>query len=117
LAVRCKRTLVKQPRRSETGAYQATPIPIGQNAPSDGQAAGRARVHRSSSLAVSSSPAVAVLPVPDAAQLANYTSAVSRNNQMDLAGTIEEAAAAGPARNAIPVPARAGDPPTIEHVV
>ncbi len=61
--------------------------------------------------------AIAVLPVPDAAQLANYTSAVSRNNRMDLAGTMEEAAAGTPARNAIPVPARAGDPSTIEHVV
>ena len=61
--------------------------------------------------------AVAVLPVPDAAQLASYTAAVSRNNRMDLAGTIEKAPAAGPARNEIPIPARAGDPSTIEHVV
>ncbi len=61
--------------------------------------------------------AVAVLPVPDAAQLASYTAAVSRNNRMNLAGTIEKVPAAGPARNAIPVPARAGDPSTIEHVV
>ena len=58
-----------------------------------------------------------MLPVPDAAQLASYTAAVSRNNRMDLAGTIEKAPAAGPARNAIPIPARAGDPSTIEHVV
>ena len=61
--------------------------------------------------------AVAVLPVPDAAQLASYTAAVSRNNRMNLAGTIEKVPAVGPARNAIPVPARAGDPSTIEHVV
>jgi len=61
--------------------------------------------------------AVAVLPVPDAAQLASYTSAVSRNNRMDLAGTMEKAPAAGRARQAIPVPARAGDPSTIEYVV
>ncbi|MGO9893228.1 MAG: alkaline phosphatase family protein [Bryobacteraceae bacterium] len=61
--------------------------------------------------------AVAVLPVPDAAQLASYTSAVSRNNRMDLAATIEKAPAAGPVRNAVPVPARAGDPSAIEHVV
>jgi YVTN family beta-propeller protein len=61
--------------------------------------------------------AVAVLPVPDATQLANYTSAVSRNNRMDLAGAIEEAAAAGPARNMMPVTARAGDPSAVEQVV
>ena len=61
--------------------------------------------------------AVAVLPVPDAAQLASYTAAVSRNNRMNLAGTMKQAPAAGPACHAIPVPARAGDPSTIEHVV
>src|ERR1700692_4149202 len=60
---------------------------------------------------------VAVLPVPDVAQLASYTSAVSRNNRMDLAGMTEMPLAAAPAHHAIPVPARAGDPSMIEHVV
>ncbi len=61
--------------------------------------------------------AVAVLPVPDAPQLASYTSAVAKNNRMELAGAIEKAPVQPPARAPIPVPARAGDPSTIEHVV
>jgi len=61
--------------------------------------------------------AVAVLSVPDAAQLASYTSAVSRNNRMDLAGAMEKVPGAVRAHHAIPVPARAGDPSMIEYVV
>ena len=60
---------------------------------------------------------VAVLPVPDAAQLASYTSAVSRNNRMDLAGVPDRPAARGAAGPPMPIPARAGDPSTIDHVV
>src|SRR5207248_9817880 len=59
---------------------------------------------------------VAVLPVPDAAQLSSYTSAVARNNRMDLAGAPERAAST-PARTPIPIPARSGDPSPIDHVV
>lgn len=59
---------------------------------------------------------VAVLPVPDKAQLASYTTAVAENNHL----------AVGPARPIIPrasrpapvaIPQRSGDPSLIEYVV
>ncbi|MBS1877171.1 MAG: bifunctional YncE family protein/alkaline phosphatase family protein [Acidobacteria bacterium] len=61
---------------------------------------------------------VAVVELPDAAQLASYTTAVAENNRMRLAGD------AGPVKTevarevkATAVPARSGDPSLIEHVV
>ena len=60
---------------------------------------------------------VAVLPVPDSAQLASYTSAVSRNTRLDLAGAVAPPGPSTPAASPLPVPARSGDPSTIEHVV
>jgi hypothetical protein len=61
---------------------------------------------------------VAVAPIPDAAQLASYTTAVAENTRLRLAGDgpKEERQAA---RNVppVPVPARAGEPSTIDHVV
>jgi hypothetical protein len=59
---------------------------------------------------------VAVLPVPDAAQLASYTAAVARNNRMELAGAPNQPITAA-ARQPIPIPARSGDPSPIEHVI
>jgi YVTN family beta-propeller protein len=58
---------------------------------------------------------VAVIPVPDVAQLASYTKAVAVNNRLDLAGTPEPP----PIHNLrpTPIPARAGDPSLIDHVV
>jgi YVTN family beta-propeller protein len=60
---------------------------------------------------------VAVVDVPEAAQLAAYTTAVAENNRLRLAGSPE--AARETARNARPsaVPARSGEPSKIEHVV
>ena len=58
---------------------------------------------------------VSVLPVPDAAQLASYTTAVAENNHIVTAR--EEPAGGDPAARPLPVPARAGDPSLIEHVV
>lgn len=64
--------------------------------------------------------AVAVVDMPDAAQLASYSTAVAENNHMRLAGP-GGAAVAAPvtASTAKPaaVPARSGDPSPIEHVV
>ena len=60
---------------------------------------------------------VAMVPVPDAAQLASYTSAVRGITGWIWRALTKRPLAATLARNAIPVPARAGDPSTIEHVV
>ena len=57
---------------------------------------------------------VAVLPLPDKAQLASYTTAVAENNHLRLA---TEARAADPKAAALPVPLRSGEPSLIEHVV
>ena len=61
---------------------------------------------------------VAVLQLPNAAQLASYTTAVAENNRLRLAGTAPEKTREA-ARNAAPaaIPARSGEPSTIEHVV
>jgi YVTN family beta-propeller protein len=56
---------------------------------------------------------VAVLPLPDAAQLASYTTAVAENNHIPLEAPRSPARAA----KAKAVPARSGDPSLIEHVV
>ncbi|MEX2262009.1 MAG: alkaline phosphatase family protein [Bryobacteraceae bacterium] len=60
---------------------------------------------------------VNVLPVPDEAQLASYTTAVAENNHLRLASasTPRETARAGVKPVAIPV--RSGEPSLIEHVV
>jgi YVTN family beta-propeller protein len=64
---------------------------------------------------------VHVVPVPDAPQLASYTTAVAENNHIDLARA--QLAARTPSRVGAPaaapaaVPVRAGDPSLIEHVV
>jgi YVTN family beta-propeller protein len=59
---------------------------------------------------------VAVLPVPDGPQLANYSTAVAENNHLQLAGAALPQPAA-PSTVAAPLPARSGDPSTIEHVI
>ena len=61
---------------------------------------------------------VAVLPLPDASQLASYTTAVAENNRLRLAGGAPETAraAAGTAKPKA-IPARSGEPSPIEHVV
>jgi len=61
--------------------------------------------------------AVAVIDLPDAAQLASYSTAVARNSHLTLAGTagVRSASTAKAVPKAIPV--RAGDPSPIEHVV
>ncbi len=59
---------------------------------------------------------ISVLPVPDAAQLASYTTAVAENNHLPIRGAAARTArGARPAASAIP--RRAGDPSLIEHVV
>ncbi len=58
---------------------------------------------------------VNVVQIPDAAQLASYTTAVAENNHLPLKGTPVVAHAAGSTRKA--VPERSGEPSLIEHVV
>jgi hypothetical protein len=60
--------------------------------------------------------AVHVVEMPDAAQLASYTTAVAENSHMRLAG---DRPAAAPARATVAkaIPLRVGDPSLIEHVV
>ena len=58
---------------------------------------------------------VSVVPVPDAAQLDSYTTAVAENNH--IATARQELTARAPAVTPLPVPQRAGDPSLIEHVV
>jgi YVTN family beta-propeller protein len=60
---------------------------------------------------------VHVLPVPDAAQLAGYTTAVAENNHIATARAQLDAAPRGPAAAPAAVPRRVGDPSRIEHVV
>jgi YVTN family beta-propeller protein len=61
---------------------------------------------------------VSVIAMPDAAQLASYTTAVAENNHLRLAGAAPSESRAV-AKNARPVaiPARSGEPSLIEHVV
>ena len=58
---------------------------------------------------------VHIVELPDADQLASFTTAVSQNNHLALPGTT--VAAASESRAPLPVPARSGDPSLIEHVV
>lgn len=64
---------------------------------------------------------ISVVPVPDAAQLASYTTAVAENNHLPLRSAGTAAAAAGTARTGrvapTAIPHRAGEPSLIEHVV
>jgi DNA-binding beta-propeller fold protein YncE len=55
-----------------------------------------------------------VLPIPSDAQLASFTNAVTVNNLMVLPSTDEKARAGA---KPVPVPERAGEPSTIEHIV
>ena len=55
---------------------------------------------------------VSVVDIPDAPQLASYTTAVAENNRLNVAP-----AKAVPATTPVAIPARAGDPSLIEHVV
>jgi YVTN family beta-propeller protein len=55
-----------------------------------------------------------VLPIPDAAQLASFTNAVILNNLMALPALDEKPRAA---MRPLPVPERAGERSTIEHIV
>jgi YVTN family beta-propeller protein len=59
---------------------------------------------------------VHVIELPDSAQLANYSTAVSENNHLPLAG-FSQPAAQRAAASALPIPVRAGDSSLIEHVV
>ncbi len=58
---------------------------------------------------------VNVVEIPSPAQLASYTTAVSENNHLPLAGI--PAPPVAPASAPLAVPVRAGDPSLIEHVV
>lgn len=61
---------------------------------------------------------VAVIDVPDAAQLSGYTAVVAENNRMALKGAATRAVAAvNRNRPAKAVPERSGEPSLIEHVV
>jgi YVTN family beta-propeller protein len=62
-----------------------------------------------------------IIPVPDADELARYSIAVADNNHMRLAGDLqptgESQTRRGPHATPRPVPDRAGEPSTIDHVV
>ncbi|MDO8539348.1 MAG: alkaline phosphatase family protein [Opitutaceae bacterium] len=60
---------------------------------------------------------VNVLPVPDAAQLASYTTAVAENNRLPLAANPASTVAAARGTKPVAIPRRAGEPSLIEHVV
>jgi YVTN family beta-propeller protein len=59
-----------------------------------------------------------VIPIPDPAQLAGYTTAVAENNRLGLRNAVKsQPAVAARAAKPVPVPMRAGDPSPIDHVV
>ena len=60
---------------------------------------------------------VAVIPTPDPAQLAGYTTAVAENNHLRLAGSATENRIANRNATPLPVPQRSGEPSPIEHIV
>lgn len=61
---------------------------------------------------------VAVVSLPDAAQLASYTTAVAENNHVRLAGEPERrTVAANRSVKPVAIPVKSGDPSLIEHVV
>ena len=59
---------------------------------------------------------IAVLPVPDTAQLASYTTAVADNNHLP-AGPVQAGPPAPRKVAPVAIPERSGEPSTIEHVV
>jgi YVTN family beta-propeller protein len=59
---------------------------------------------------------IAVIPIPDAAQLASYTTAVAENNHVTL-GPAAAIAAGNPGAKPVAIPNRSGEPSLIEHVV
>jgi YVTN family beta-propeller protein len=60
---------------------------------------------------------IQVIPVPDAAPLAGYTTAVAENNHLPLPFSNTHVVRNSTPKAALPVPLRAGDPSLIEHVV
>jgi YVTN family beta-propeller protein len=61
---------------------------------------------------------VAVVPIPSASQLSSYTTAVAENTRLRLAGASPEGEReAAHTAKPVAVPARSGEPSTIEHVV
>jgi YVTN family beta-propeller protein len=60
---------------------------------------------------------VSVLPVPDDQQLASYTTAVAENNHIVTAREQLAPSSTAAAPTPLPVPLRASDPSSIEHVV
>lgn len=60
---------------------------------------------------------IQIIPVPDAAQLAGYTTAVAENNHLPLPSSRTQAVRSSRPKAALPVPLRDGDPSLIEHVV
>ncbi len=61
---------------------------------------------------------VSVVPLPDATQLAAYTTAVAENNHLPIrGGAVAAAAASSPRPAPAAIPRRAGEPSLIEHVV
>ncbi|MBX5495230.1 MAG: bifunctional YncE family protein/alkaline phosphatase family protein, partial [Bryobacteraceae bacterium] len=61
--------------------------------------------------------AVSVIEIPDAAQLASYTTAVAENNRLQLAGARPVVPDSKPAARPVAIPLRSGDPSLIKHVV
>ncbi|MBI4902306.1 MAG: bifunctional YncE family protein/alkaline phosphatase family protein [Acidobacteria bacterium] len=60
---------------------------------------------------------VAVIAMPDAAQLASYTTAVAENNRLRLAGAAPDRLTARAGMKPVAIPVRSGEPSLIEHVV
>jgi YVTN family beta-propeller protein len=60
---------------------------------------------------------VAVIEIPEPAQLASYTTAVAENNHLRLAGSESMKRLANSAATPIPIPERSGEPSPIEHIV
>jgi YVTN family beta-propeller protein len=59
-----------------------------------------------------------MIPIPDAVQLAGYTTAVAENNRLRLRnGVKSQPEMAARSARPLPVPMRAGDPSLIDHVV
>jgi DNA-binding beta-propeller fold protein YncE len=61
---------------------------------------------------------IAIIPVPDYAQLASYTTAVFLNNRLGPPANLREETIASSAKpTPVPIPTRSGSPSTIEHVL
>ncbi|MFN7922322.1 MAG: alkaline phosphatase family protein [Bryobacteraceae bacterium] len=60
---------------------------------------------------------VNVIELPDAAQLASYTTAVGENNRLRVGRSSAAPAMAARAVRPVPIPERVGEPSLIEHVV